>query len=161
MFILGFYFAQWLHTREVELLSPCVCLDAGRTLWICIQTGGYCIFQVCSSWVLPHCCHFCWGLQSIRSMHVIITSFAFLNHSTLLTFLSCDVDVLCWLGLQKDLRWFLGGKIALLSALCMFFKASEKTHSYQLPVEWWFTLFLFLPHLCFCFFFFTHIIMQC
>lgn len=38
------------------------------------------------------------------------------------------------------------GEIALISALCMFFKASRKTRalSYQFPFNWWFTLCLSL-----------------
>lgn len=58
------------------------------------------------------------------------------------------------------------GKIALLSALCMFFKASGRTQtlSYHSPLtDSLLFVFLFLPHLCCCVFFeiLYHIIMQC
>lgn len=125
----------------------CVSVDAGRTLWTCLRRQEATVsFQVCSSWVLPHCCHCHVGLQHIRHMHVIITSppLFVLNHSPLLPFLPCDL--LCWIGLEKDVRFL--GKMALLSALCMFFKASKDPFSYQYPTDG--LLFLFLPHHCFC-----------
>lgn len=125
-------------------LRPCV--DAGRTLWTCLcRQEATVSFQVCSSWVLPHCCH-CYVGHHIRNMHVIITSHPLfvLNHSPLLTFLPCDL--LCWIGLEKDFRFL--GKMALLSALCMFFKASKDPFSYQYRTDG--LLFLFLPHHCFC-----------
>lgn len=144
------FFAEWLHTREVELYARvCVCVsaDAGGTLWTCLRRQEATVsFQVCSSWVLPHCCHCYVGHQHIRNTHVIITSppLFVLNHSPLLTFLPCDL--LCWIGLEKDFRFL--GKMALLSALCMFFKASKDPFSYQYPTDG--LLFLFLPHHCFC-----------
>lgn len=96
-------------------------------------------------------------------MHVIITFFFVLSHLPLLTFLSCDVHVLCWLGFQKDLRFFFFflGKIALLSALCMFFKASEKTHSH-ISSHLTDGLLTFSSYLIFVSVFkINHIIMQC
>lgn len=108
-------------------LSPCVCLDAGGTLWTCIQTGGYCIFSslliLGVATLLPLLFRTSAHKQHARNHHLLLSP-PLLSWTTLKT---KDVHVLCWLGLQKNLG-FLGGKIALLSALCMFFKASEKTH---------------------------------
>lgn len=65
-----------------------------------------------------------------------IVAFFVLNHLPFLPSLFHDVHVLVSVSsASEDFRIEMLGEIALLSALCMFFKASGKTQalSYQFP----------------------------
>lgn len=141
-------------------MSPCVCLWTQAGLRdLPEQKGGYCIFFMSA---LPGCCHVAAILNlrysHIRYMHIIssslhtvtffvtIVTFLVLNHLPFLTSLFIDIHAVSSIGLWRIFEML--GEIALLSALCMFFKASRKTRSHisSHSTDSLLLVFLFLPH---------------